>query len=186
MKLYTIIGGYQAASSITTPIVMNLENLRSIDVGVALSGNTCQQLTFNMTTGSAYVNLCANPALVLSEINAFTNAAGSGALQSQDYGTYPVLISVNPTLIKNSSGGTITIKGANFALASLGTVWIEDVGGGMDSNGTSFTMSFVDSNTITGVWASAGDGGTPAGVPVMLYYKDTSGNLSNILWVTLF
>ena len=187
MKLYTLLGATIAGSSpaVPGPLVINLDTLASITPGNPTS-STGNDLIFSINAGATTVTYTANnPSTVLNEINALANGNGS-ALVSEDYGTGLLLLSVTPTLIKDGAGSMISITGANFASATLGTIWIEDVGGGMDSYGVSLTPTFVDSQHMTAVWASDGDGGTPKGTPVMLYYKDSGGNLSNVLWVTLF
>lgn len=194
MKLFTINGAAQGTSgsaayqALTTQAVkLNLELVSQIlppNGNVASTSNGPNVITF-MQGATAISASVQNPPSVLQEIDNFLNN-GNGAFESEDPGLFPTLTSVTPFSIKAGSGGTISIVGNGFAAATLGNVWIEDFTGGMDSNGVSFTMTFVDAQHLTGAWASNGDGGTPTdGTNVILYYQDTNLFQTNALVVTL-
>jgi hypothetical protein len=75
---------------------------------------------------------------------------------------------------------TINVNGAGFDPATLGTLYLNDVGTAPDFNGYEMTVTYVSPNQLTAVWSTDG-----ADVPVLneliTYYKDSAGRVSNVL-----
>ena len=168
--------------------VVNLEG--GVYWSLGNGAGTCNVITFRNYEVVLIAHACWNPNAVLVELQNFSKSSAS-VYTSVDPGVGYVITSVSPSvLIPAHTGSSIVVQGSGFVAASLGTIWVVDFAGGMDSNGVSFTPTFVSSTQLSAVWASNGDGGTPTGtpltgVPVMLYYMDNGNVQSNFITVTL-
>ena len=160
----TILSGYAlggAATVVLTNVFGTTHTITMLDPG-------------NTTTNQNAQALC----------NAITNALNSGA-------TGVVLVSPNgisitgcvpnflPNLAVNQQ--TIYVTGTGFNQGMVGQVLnLEDVGGGPDDNGFTFTISQVlDSGNLIATYAGAGDAAVAA--DMMLYYRNPAGVMSNML-----
>ena len=98
--------------------------------------------------------------------------------------TGPVVTSVSPGTF-NIRTSTVIVRGYGFAQDSAGTLWIEDPpstgGSGQDSNGYHMACTVLDDNTMTAVFASAGDGTLPAGECWVYYVNGSLNQKSNWL-----
>jgi hypothetical protein len=75
---------------------------------------------------------------------------------------------------------TININGAGFDPATLGVLYLNDVGTAPDFNGYQMTVTYVSQNQLTAVWSTDGSD-TPALDELIAYYQDSKGRVSNVL-----
>lgn len=143
-------------------------------------------ITWNyvMGGGNTYIapNLITAQA-ILNQMDANIGSDFNGIVSIQSLPC--VLQSCVPTTFAGS-GSTIDIYGQGFypGMAN-GVLHIEDVGGGYDSNGYTYSIINDTPNHFTATWATNGDGGTGAGF--FIYYTDPSGIIasSTITGITL-
>lgn len=100
----------------------------------------------------------------------------------------PVLFAISPTSFELPTAAPATafatthivITGVGFNSTTIGKIYIEDLAGGMDSNGYHLTCVFVNSTTLISDAGNSGDTNLPDGA-VLLYYQDSVGFQSNTL-----
>lgn len=95
----------------------------------------------------------------------------------------PFISAVNPSPF-NVVTSVVTVRGKGFSKNTVGKLYVEDESGGQDSNGYYLNCTFVDENTLTAFYGSAGDTLLAVG-NCLVYYQDSNNVLSNILYGTV-
>lgn len=73
-----------------------------------------------------------------------------------------------------------TVKGYGFTPdVANGKIRLEDMTGGFDDNGYSYTITYIDEYTLTATYAATGDGVLGGAYGSMIYYKSADGVYSN-------
>jgi len=86
-----------------------------------------------------------------------------------------------------AASSTIVVTGSGFTPTNMGAgakVWIEDTVGGQDSNGTSFTVTYISPTQIGLTFVSVGDNGIDPNGIYLMYLIDAGGKYSNILYLS--
>lgn len=136
------------------------------------------QMVIPFDAGTVY----AGQHLLQQIIDAEQSGTGQVFLQLP-YTTAITLLSFSP-LNFNPLTDTIIINGKGFNAALMGTVYLDDVNGGIDHDGYAFTPTFISTTQISAVWKTSGN--EPLGLTqYLLNYLDSLGQQSNALPVTL-
>jgi len=93
----------------------------------------------------------------------------SGSNATSIYTISPNPFDFGPT----SATNPITISGYGFQSGTIGSMFIEDLIGGQDSNGYQMACTYISSQTITAVFFAVNDAQLAANM--MIYYQDSNG-----------
>lgn len=105
-------------------------------------------------------------------------AIASGNVTVTLVDTSAALVSVSATILTRTD--PIIVTGTNFSKWTVGNVWVEDPGGGQDSDMWSMAVTWLSPTKIRAVWISDGTGGWTSGSAVNnLYYQDSLNNKTN-------
>ena len=152
-------------------------------VDYSISGGS--NVVLNKTDGTAVTYAASSADIaeyVLSEVDI---AAKSGQVGLIAIGTAPwTLTSWAPTTF-TSSTPDIRVYGRGFTPdMSTGKIYVEDVAGGADSNGHSWSVTYISPTELSLTFLSAGD--ATAGPTDLMYFQAASGLRSNQLAVSTF
>ena len=133
-------------------------------------------LATTVLSGAGNAALTVTPVIVNGSIASAAVVAGGAGYAVDDW-----------SLVVDSTGtnGYVIVTGVAAGVvtavtpAIFGLVWIEDVAGGIDSNGIAMAATFNGPTQVTAQWITDGDGFSVP--PVMLYYVSASGVISNTI-----
>ncbi len=116
-------------------------------------------------------------AYLVSQIDAVMESGKDGVFSLAGSPAHLDAIAPNPFAVH---ADTININGAGFDPATLGFLYLNDVGTAPDFNSYKMSVAYVSPNQLTAKWVSDGGG---AGVlnEQIAYFKDSLGHVSNVI-----
>ena len=79
-----------------------------------------------------------------------------------------------------ANGAVLEITGIGFTSdMNNGLIRLEDISGGVDDNGYSYTIAYESPTQLTATYAATGDGVIGGAFESMIYYKSAAGVYSN-------
>jgi hypothetical protein len=162
-------------------VIITPDNTRVNMSLVANYAATAATVVFSLINGTATITAqCGNAQSALNVVTQIDFAVANGLTGNLRVTGNGILITAClPTKFVAIGGGTVlNLQGSFTPDIVNGLFHVEDIAGGMDDNGFTFTPAYIDPNNATATWASNGDSTVGNS---MIYYKDSSGNYSNAL-----
>lgn len=142
------------------------------------SSNVLNLVVLTGTTVSVTLGTAAAVDAIVAQMERAISSGISGVVQLG----VCIITGCNPTtfVATGGAGPVLDIYGQGFypAMAN-GLIHVEDIAGGFDGNGFTYTITYIDSGHIQATWQANGDGTTGAS---LLYFVDANGSQSNGLY----
>lgn len=148
--------------------------------GASVSGSTVT-VTRKNDAGSPYTFTADNPenaANIAEQVNQIALGQSAKSSVIDPALVTAIITSIEPAAF-NLFTDTILIHGFQFNKNTIGRLYLEDAGGGEDSNGTYLDIEFLNPNLLQAKFGGIGDGVTTAST--LIYYLASDGKQSNVI-----